>query len=59
MIWFVIGAVVFVGIVVTAAMCIRWVAVDATEDVAAATEEKGPMPKNHGGFGQRVTGGKS
>jgi hypothetical protein len=30
--------------------------------IAASTlepEEKGPMPKRHGGFGQRVHGGKS
>jgi hypothetical protein len=27
--------------------------------ITTSTEAKGPMPKNHGGFGQSVHGGKS
>ena len=47
------------AVVVIVAM-IFIVAVFTTRPIAnPSKEEQGPMPKNHGGFGQRVTGGKS
>lgn len=48
MIWIVIGAIVVAFLIVMAVIA-----------SAPATEERGPMPKNHGGFGQSVHGGKS
>ena len=59
MIFFIVPcAVVLFFVVVLVAASI----VDATIGTAKevdATEEKGPMPKNHGGFNQTVHGGKS
>ena len=50
----------WIGLVVAGAL-IMVVGVGVTVALlfAGRAEEKGPMPKNHGGFGQRVTGGKS
>lgn len=51
MIWYVIGVLAIMALLVALAV---WIG-RPTPDV---TEEKGPMPKRHGGFGQSVHGGK-
>lgn len=55
MFWHIIGGAAAISVIVAFFAFVVWIG----RTTAISTEEKGPMPKNHGGFGQRVTGGKS